>query len=62
MKKPKNPYKGDIWDAGKKLYFYDGDNWMDITVIREAFLEVIAKMAEKWIKKYFKEFIKIGGD
>ena len=62
MKKPKNPYKGEIWDAGKKLYFYDGEEWIDITVVREAFGEVIATMMEKWIKKYLREFIEKGGD
>lgn len=57
MKKPKNPKKGEIWDAGKKLYFYDGDEWFDITIMKEAFLEVIAGMAAKWIKKELKKFI-----
>lgn len=62
MRKPKNPKKGEIWDVNKKMYFYDGEDWVDITVMKEAFLEVVAGMAVKWIRKEVKKIIDEGKD
>jgi len=64
MKKPEILREGDIWEVGKKLYYYDGNDELDITawIDKERFLNMIEEKTRKLAKKCFKKFINKRGE